>query len=74
MDSCLRFCVEHKSSSLYDLHLSSVQSSSSSAAHKRKKIYLAKRSSRDLPSTNSDVQPETSDQTLLYEKAISVLL
>ncbi|KAF3496537.1 hypothetical protein DY000_02055818 [Brassica cretica] len=35
----------HKSSSLYDLHLTSVQSSSS-ASHKRKKIYLAKRSSR----------------------------
>ncbi|WZZ81346.1 hypothetical protein YC2023_101918 [Brassica napus] len=34
-----------KSSSLYDLHLTSVQSSSS-ASHKRKKIYLAKRSSR----------------------------
>ncbi|KAF3524574.1 hypothetical protein F2Q69_00046481 [Brassica cretica] len=35
----------NKSSSPYDLHLSSVQSSSS-ASHKRKKIYLAKRSSR----------------------------
>uniref|UniRef100_A0A0D3DS32 Protein kinase domain-containing protein n=1 Tax=Brassica oleracea var. oleracea TaxID=109376 RepID=A0A0D3DS32_BRAOL len=37
--------LSDKSSSLYDLHLTSVQSSSS-ASHKRKKIYLAKRSSR----------------------------
>ncbi|KAJ4902123.1 Uncharacterized protein Rs2_16074 [Raphanus sativus] len=73
MGSCLRFRVEYKSSSFYDLHLSSVLSSSS-GAHKRKRIYLERRSSRALPSANSNVQPETSDQTLLYEKMISVLL
>ncbi|CAN6802859.1 unnamed protein product [Brassica oleracea] len=39
------YLLRYKSSSLYDLHLTSVQSSSS-ASHKRKKIYLAKRSSR----------------------------
>ncbi|KAF8084851.1 hypothetical protein N665_0696s0007 [Sinapis alba] len=42
MGSCLSSRVDHKSSSLYDLHLSSYQSSSSSAADKREGEILSK--------------------------------